>query len=80
MPETDQETDMERISVSPDIKTISEFNSAIKGCMNCPLGSTRTNFVFGAGNPNADIMFVGEAPGEKEDLEGLPFEIGRAHV
>ena len=77
MPETDQETDMERISVSPDIKTISEFNNAIKGCMNCPLGATRTNFVFGAGNPNADIMFVGEAPGEKEDLEGMPF-VGRS--
>ncbi len=77
MPETAQETDMERTSVSPDIKTISEFNNAIKGCMNCPLGATRTNFVFGAGNPNADIMFVGEAPGEKEDLEGMPF-VGRS--
>ena len=77
MPETAQETDMEKISVSPDIKTISEFNSAIEGCMNCPLGATRTNFVFGSGNPNADIMFVGEAPGEKEDLEGLPF-VGRS--
>ena len=77
MPEISQETDMEKITVSPDTKTISEFNSAIKGCMNCPLGATRTNFVFGAGNPDADIMFVGEAPGEKEDLEGLPF-VGRS--
>jgi len=77
MPETTQETDMEKTSVSSDVKTLSEFNSAIENCMNCPLGATRTNFVFGAGNPDADIMFVGEAPGEKEDLEGLPF-VGRS--
>ena len=53
------------------------FNSSICKCQKCPLGSTRTNFVFGVGNPDADIVFVGEAPGEKEDLEGKPF-VGRA--
>ncbi|NQV15099.1 uracil-DNA glycosylase [bacterium] len=53
------------------------FNNEIKECMKCPLGSTRTNFVFGVGNPDADLMFVGEAPGEREDLEGIPF-VGRA--
>ena len=77
MPETVLETDMEKTSVSSDVKTLSEFNNVIENCMNCPLGATRTNFVFGAGNPDADIMFVGEAPGEKEDLEGLPF-VGRS--
>lgn len=41
------------------------------------LGHTRTNFVFGSGNPNADIMIVGEAPGADEDEQGLPF-VGRA--
>ena len=46
-------------------------------CHNCPLGDTRTNLVFGVGNPNADLMFVGEAPGEQEDLSGTPF-VGRA--
>ncbi len=46
-------------------------------CHNCPLGDTRTNLVFGVGNPNADLMFVGEAPGEQEDLSGVPF-VGRA--
>ena len=46
-------------------------------CQNCPLGATRTNLVFGTGNPNADLMFVGEAPGEQEDLSGIPF-VGRA--
>ena len=47
------------------------------GCQNCPLGATRTNLVFGTGNPNAKLMFVGEAPGEQEDLSGVPF-VGRA--
>ena len=46
-------------------------------CHACPLGDTRTNLVFGVGNPNADLMFVGEAPGEQEDLSGTPF-VGRA--
>lgn len=42
-------------------------------CRKCPLGDTRTNSVFGTGNENARLMFVGEAPGEKEDLSGIPF-------
>ncbi len=46
-------------------------------CHKCALGETRTNLVFGVGNPNADLMFVGEAPGEQEDLSGTPF-VGRA--
>lgn len=46
-------------------------------CNACPLGQTRTKSVFGVGNPNADLMFVGEAPGEQEDLTGTPF-VGRA--
>ena len=46
-------------------------------CQKCPLGATRTNLVFGTGNPDADLLFVGEAPGEQEDLSGIPF-VGRA--
>ncbi len=46
-------------------------------CTACPLSATRTNCVFGTGNTNADILFVGEAPGEQEDLSGTPF-VGRA--
>ena len=53
------------------------LNSRICECLNCPLGSTRTKFVFGSGNPNADLMVVGEAPGADEDKQGLPF-VGRA--
>lgn len=46
-------------------------------CRACALGSTRTKSVFGVGDPHADLMFVGEAPGEQEDLSGVPF-VGRA--
>lgn len=46
-------------------------------CNKCRLGETRTNCVFGTGNKNASLMFVGEAPGEQEDLSGTPF-VGRA--
>ena len=53
------------------------FMREIKDCMKCPLGQTRTKFVFGEGNENADIMFIGEAPGGDEDRTGIPF-VGRA--
>ena len=46
-------------------------------CQLCPLGKTRQNLVFGDGNPHAQIVFVGEAPGADEDEQGLPF-VGRA--
>ena len=46
-------------------------------CERCPLSETRNRVVFGAGNADADLMFVGEAPGAEEDWQGLPF-VGRA--
>jgi DNA polymerase len=46
-------------------------------CERCPLAEGRTNVVFGAGHADAELMFVGEAPGHHEDLQGLPF-VGRA--
>lgn len=49
----------------------------IKGCQRCSLAQTRTNFVFGNGNEAAELVFVGEAPGQEEDLQGKPF-VGRA--
>ena len=49
----------------------------MRECHDCPLGDSRTNLVFGAGNADADLMFVGEAPGFHEDQQGLPF-VGRA--
>jgi uracil-DNA glycosylase len=48
-----------------------------KGCERCPLHQTRTNVVFGAGSADAELMFIGEAPGANEDKIGLPF-VGQA--
>ncbi len=57
--------------------TWEELEQKCKSCTLCPLGLTKTNTVFGAGNKNAILMFVGEAPGESEDKMGIPF-VGRA--
>jgi len=56
---------------------LTQFNQEISGCQNCALGASRTKFVFGVGDPNADLMLIGEAPGRDEDLRGEPF-VGRA--
>ena len=58
----------------PDLPALRKF---VDGCTRCKLSSTRTNIVFGQGNPNAQLMFVGEAPGRDEDEQGLAF-VGRA--
>ncbi|MDR2360592.1 MAG: uracil-DNA glycosylase [Oscillospiraceae bacterium] len=58
------------------MKSLSELKNDCTQCFRCELGKTRTNLVFGTGNPNADIMFIGEGPGEQEDLRGEPF-VGR---
>ena len=50
-----------------------ELESRCKECTACPLSKTRTNLVFGVGNREAELMFVGEAPGEQEDKTGIPF-------
>ena len=50
-----------------------ELKAKCESCTACALHKTRTNCVFGTGNENADVLFVGEAPGEKEDLSGIPF-------
>ncbi len=47
------------------------------GCLRCPLHESRNRVVFGNGNADADLMFVGEGPGQQEDIQGLPF-VGRA--
>ncbi len=54
-----------------------ELFKEVRACTKCPLHATRTNAVFGAGDADADLMFVGEAPGAEEDRQGLPF-VGRA--
>jgi uracil-DNA glycosylase len=57
--------------------SLDALNAQICECMKCPLGETRTKFVFGVGNPKASFMLVGEAPGADEDAQGEPF-VGRA--
>jgi DNA polymerase len=56
--------------------SLADHNNQICNCKLCPLGETRNKFVYGVGNPNADIMFIGEAPGADEDRLGEPF-VGR---
>lgn len=57
--------------------TLNELQQTCQNCSKCDLYQTRTNVVFGAGNPDADIMFIGEGPGENEDIQALPF-VGRS--
>jgi uracil-DNA glycosylase family 4 len=58
-------------------ETLEKLESLIKDCTACKLCEGRNKFVFGSGNPNADVMCVGEGPGAEEDKQGLPF-VGRA--
>jgi len=58
-------------------RTLEEVRAALGECTRCGLSERRTQIVFGDGNPQADLLFVGEGPGEQEDLRGLPF-VGRA--
>ena len=52
---------------------LNSYNNLINNCEKCSLSKTRTKFVFGAGDPYADLVLVGEAPGEQEDIAGEPF-------
>lgn len=65
------------ISQFEQFTTLEQFDREINTCQKCGLGSSRNNFVFGVGNPNADLMLIGEAPGAEEDKQGIPF-VGRA--
>ncbi|HEX3620928.1 MAG TPA: uracil-DNA glycosylase [Acidimicrobiales bacterium] len=56
---------------------LAEVEREAKGCVRCGLSEGRTHVVFGVGHPRADLMFVGEAPGQQEDLQGEPF-VGRS--
>ncbi len=65
---------MSKLSKIEKLKTIEE---KLQECRNCAISKSRTNLVFGAGNPDTRLMFIGEAPGRDEDLQGKPF-VGRA--
>jgi uracil-DNA glycosylase family 4 len=64
-------------SAGPVAETLTEIRTDLGECVRCSLGKERTNLVFGVGNPHARIVFVGEAPGRDEDLQGEPF-VGEA--
>ena len=74
--EEDGETDLmvrPRKSTGDPAESLKAFEDQISGCLKCPLGATRTKFVFGTGNPKARLMFIGEGPGFAEDRQGKPF-------
>lgn len=56
-----------------------ELENSIIDCKKCKLCTNRTNIVFGEGNKNADVMFIGEGPGGDEDTQGIPF-VGKART
>ncbi len=56
-----------------DQKAWDSLRRECAGCQGCELGRTRSNLVFGVGNPESEIMLIGEGPGEQEDLQGVPF-------
>ena len=76
--ENSKKNDAQLFHNSSDSKNaLEEYRISICLCKECNLGETRKNFVYGIGDPNADLMLVGEAPGKDEDLKGEPF-VGRA--
>ncbi len=62
---------------TPQFDSLAAHFEAIRDCQLCPLWQTRTKLVYGVGNPHADLIFIGEAPGREEDQQGEPF-VGRA--
>ncbi len=57
----------------PGEVSLQEIRDLMGNCQLCDLGQTRTNLVFGVGDPHARVMFIGEGPGKNEDLQGEPF-------
>ena len=64
-------------SDSSSLDAVADLRDQALGCTRCRLAEGRTQVVFGMGDPQADLMFVGEGPGAQEDLQGLPF-VGRS--
>ena len=61
------------------LQSMEELKQLALGCQGCKLCETRTHVAFGVGNPQAEVMFIGEGPGENEDLQGEPF-VGRGQL
>jgi DNA polymerase len=71
------EPDPARSQQAQAMQALEEVRLELGECTRCPLGEGRNRIVFGDGNPDAALMFIGEGPGEEEDRRGLPF-VGRA--
>jgi DNA polymerase len=69
----DGDSDGTAAPLIPERPTLKKLHEAAAGCKACPLWQTGTQTVFGEGSPKADVVFVGEQPGDREDLEGRPF-------
>ncbi|MCB1156727.1 MAG: uracil-DNA glycosylase [Leptospiraceae bacterium] len=63
--------------MSEKAKKLLELQKKVEACKSCKLAGTRSRVVFGEGNPEAELLFIGEGPGKQEDLSGRPF-VGRA--
>jgi uracil-DNA glycosylase len=66
-------TELSAAAFLPNGRTLSELRSAASSCQGCPLWRTATQTVFGSGKQSAEFLFVGEQPGDKEDIAGKPF-------
>ncbi len=75
--DTQSDREVDTMAVADKQKELEKVAKEVCPCRKCELGSQRTNTVPGEGNPNAQIMFIGEAPGADEDAQGRPF-VGRA--
>lgn len=76
-PRSESEESSASTSIESTQNLLRTLQQTVANCTRCELCSSRTQTVFGVGNPDADWMFVGEAPGAEEDRQGLPF-VGRA--
>ena len=72
-----RKSDMVESRNTQEQSSLDSIRELIGNCTRCPLNQNRHNIVFGEGNPNPEIVFVGEGPGKEEDLSGIPF-VGRA--
>ena len=72
-----KKTGTQKKSLNKSVSALDQIRSELGDCQRCQLGRTRTCLVFGTGNPDADLVFVGEAPGRDEDIKGEPF-VGKA--
>lgn len=70
------DTNINNLELSPSdskAQQLADFSNEIKNCQKCQIAQFRHNLVFGSGNPEANIMLIGEAPGHDEDIQGKPF-------